>query len=131
MGIKIVDDAEILEDSNSENEIPQNIQSGIYNMESNMGSYPINWYLDLTSNTITINILNKPDLGAKIINENNPIAEFRIVHFANVDKFSAKISSDFQIKQLSLNGQVRYRIHGGMHPAYGTKKYENIVLTTW
>jgi hypothetical protein len=91
-----------------------------------MRSYPINWSLDLASNTITLNIINNPGLGTKIINENNPSAEF---HIDNDNKFNAKISADFQIKQLLLNGRVRYR--GGMHPAWRSKTYENIVITTW
>jgi len=123
MGITIEENIKALKDYTDEDkiEVSEGNPNGVYDI----GGYSINWSLDLSSNIITLNIPNKPDLGTKIINENNPNAHYE------GNKFYVKISADFELKHLLLNGQVRYRIHSGMHPAYGTKKYENIVLTTW
>lgn len=92
-----------------------------------MGTNIINWSIDFSHNTITVEI---PPLGTKIPNENNPVAEFRR-DGPNYRKFFAKISADFELRQLLLNGYKRYRISRGESKRTKTTRYENVIITSW
>jgi hypothetical protein len=89
-----------------------------------MGSYSIHWSLDLLSDTITLNVANRPVLGTKVISKENPRASFYVAN-----SLDAKFSGDFNLKQLSLSGSVRLPPHH-FHP--GTlRKYENVIVVSW
>ena len=120
MGITIEENIEALKDYTDEDkiEVSEGNPNGVYDI----GGYSINWSLDLSSNTITLNIPNKPNLGTKIINVNNPDAHYE------GDKFYVKITADFELKQLLLNGHRRINLP---HHGPRTIKYENIIITTW
>jgi hypothetical protein len=105
----------------------ENIQNGKYYM----GNYSLHWSLNLSSNTITLNLINRPDLGTKFISRENSEAEFR------VDEpwyrgLNAKISGNFDSRQLLLNGSVVI-LTGSPRPGerWFRKKYENVILTSW
>lgn len=109
-----------------EEEVTESIQSGTYDMRHNQ----INWSLDLSSNSITVKIINRPNLGTKIINENNPVIEYRSNDRFTIPRFYAKIIANFDLKHLLLDGHVKYSC-GRIGRQSCTKKYENIILTSW
>jgi hypothetical protein len=120
MEITFEDVIETLKDYPDEDkmEVSEGNPHGVYEI----GGYSLNWSLDLSSNTITLNIPNRLDLGTKIINVNNPVA-----HYSG-KKFYAEISADFELKKLLLNGYQRISLP---HHGPRTIKYENIIITTW
>lgn len=119
------------EDVKVEDEIVENDHignpSGTYNMTGNV----IGWSLNLQTNIITLNIMNRPDLGTKVIDKNNAAAEYRVDQ-PWYHSFLAKISADFTLKQLLLNGSATY-LTGSPRPGqrWGRNKYENVLITTW
>jgi hypothetical protein len=119
------------EDVKVEDEIVENDHignpSGTYNMTGNV----IGWSLDLLSDTITLNIMNRPDLGTKIIDKDSMTVEYRVDQ-PWYHSFLAKISADFTLKQLLLSGHATY-LTGDPRPSHrwGRNKYENVIITTW
>jgi|SRR5687767_872320 hypothetical protein len=105
----------------------ENIQNGKYYI----GPYSLHWSLDLSSNAITLNIINKPDLGTKVISRENSEAEF-LVDKPWYEKLHAKISGNFDARQLLLNGSVTI-LTGSPRPRERArnKKYENVIITSW
>jgi hypothetical protein len=101
--------------------------SGTYSMTGRV----ISWSLDLSSLTIKLNIINRPEFGSKAIDKVNTVAEFRQEE-PWYQSFRATISADFNSKQLLLNGFATY-LTGSPHPGHrwGKNTYENVVLTNW
>jgi hypothetical protein len=104
----------------------EDIQNGKYYM----GDYSIHWSLNLSSKTIilTLNPIHVSQLGkTKIISRKKSEAEFRVDTPWNKTLY-AKISGNFNAKKLLLNGSVITRhVRGG----WTTKKYENVIITSW
>jgi hypothetical protein len=122
MGI-ITEKIELNEDDMIEDEMETN-QYGKFNVGR---WYSIYWSLDLLSETITLNITNRPDLGIKVINRKNTVAEFR-VDTPRYRKLYAKLSGDFNSKQLSLSGNG---IVGNPRTGWRTRTYENVIIISW
>ena len=103
------------------------VQNGKYYM----GSYGIHWSLNMSSNTITLNIANRPDLGIKVISNENPHAEFHVDE-PWYKRLNAKISADFNSRQLSLDGNVII-LTGSPRPSerWFTRRYENVIIVSW
>lgn len=92
-----------------------------------MGRYTIYWSLDLMSETITLDVTNRPDLGIRVIDKSNPTAEFRI-DSPLYKKLYAELSADFNSKQLSVSGDVTI---GNPRTGWRNRKYENVIIATW
>jgi len=103
--------------------IDENIQGGKYYM----GSYTLQWSIDLSSNEITLNLANRPDLGTKVISKKNLEAEFH-VDSPRHKILHAKISGNFDSNQLLLNGYVKFVM---LNHKWKRVRYENIILTSW
>jgi hypothetical protein len=105
----------------------EDVQSGKYYI----GSHTLHWSLDLSSNSITLSLTDRPDLGTRVISRENPEAEFRVDE-PWYRKLYAKISGNFDSKQLLLNGNVTV-LTGSYHPSERSrvKKYENVIITSW
>jgi hypothetical protein len=105
----------------------EDIQAGKYYM----GTHSLHWSLDLSSNTITLNLVNRPDLGTKVISRERSEAEFRVDQ-PWYKQLNAKISGNFDSKQLILNGSVTL-LTGSPHPSERSriKKYENVIIASW
>lgn len=105
----------------------ENIQKGKYYM----ATYSLHWSLDLSSNTVTLNLTNRPDLGTKVISRENSEAEFRVDE-PWYRRLYAKISGNFDTRQILLNGSVTI-LTGSPRPSERSKKikYENVIITSW
>ena len=120
------EESEIPESGEIKGETFEDNISGTYRLPA----YVVGWSLDLSSSTITVNV--NPDLGTKVITRDNTVVEYRID--SPRDKaFLAKISADFNLKQLVLNGYANYTVPRPHRPTstLKTRKYENVLLTTW
>lgn len=115
---------ENIEVETKESVISENNQTGTYVMFNRS----INWNLDLSSETITLNIVNKPELGTKIITKENTIVRFSDFPHHHMG-FSAEISGDYKLKQLLLNGYVIYNYHPPR--SYKKKTYTDVIITSW
>ena len=101
-----------------------NIQNGKYYI----GKYSLHWSLDLSSNTFTLNLINRPELGTKVVSRDNPEAEFRVDE-PTYKRLYAKMSGNFDSRQLLLNGHAAY--YQGPPRGIRIKKYENVIITSW
>ena len=101
----------------------ENIQKGKFYISS----YSIHWSLDLLSETITVGITDRPDLGIKVIDKKNTVAEFR-VDKPQYKRFYTKLSADFNIKQLSVSGSAMYLIP---HSRFRTRTYKDVIILSW
>lgn len=125
MGI-ITEKSDTQEDIIIEDEVGS-VQNGKYYMSD----YAIHWSLDMSSNTITVNIGNRPDLGIKVISYEKPYAEFRVDE-PWYKRLNAKMSGDFNSKQLLLNGETII-LTGSPRPSerWFTRRYENVIIASW